>query len=398
MKKLLLSIFWLLMVLISSFSSATFTQQYYDYWYSVDWYNWWNAYNTKWTLISYNVWDYFSSNTNPVEVWPDYRNTNRIICAYFPQLSSLWSTTSILSQIKNLRGYLQWNIVNRVNNANSQYWVYNTTCVYYASWSISEVSMSQSMSLSNISSLSVTFKFFTIDDIESTFGIATDNYLWWSVIFYNWTPTTWLWWTSTLLWSTPILDLLTNQWNIKVQLSWYNNWYLTYTADNFNWIKISSNYWPCQSCWTCEDQYTSLECQTEYNLIPIENVTENYCTSNFNLISPSDCPVSWWTWDINWSSVWINNQQVVWSPNIFLNIYDKLDWSQTYVNQDMYIDVNGPEGDEEYINWIIGINTYRPTSEDFTTVFVSGLTLLFPYIVITLFVLFIRKLIRKIFK
>lgn len=145
-------------------------------------------------------------------------------------------------------------------------------------------------------------------------------------------------------------------------------------------------------------KYTSLECQLEYNLIPIESVTENYCTSNFNLISPSDCPVSWWTWDINWSSVWINNQQVVWSPNIFLNIYDKLDWSQTYVNQDMYIDVNGPEGDEEYINWIIGINTYRPTSEDFTTVFVSGLTLLFPYIVITLFVLFIRKLIRKIFK
>lgn len=144
--------------------------------------------------------------------------------------------------------------------------------------------------------------------------------------------------------------------------------------------------------------YTSMQCQTEYNLIPIENVTENYCTSNFNLISPSDCPVSWWTWDINWSSVWINNQQVVWSPNIFLNIYDKLDWSQTYVNQDMYIDVNGPEGDEEYINWIIGINTYRPTSEDFTTVFVSGLSLLFPYIVITLFVLFIRKLIRKIFK
>lgn len=189
----------------------------------------------------------------------------------------------------------------------------------------------------------------------------------------------WVWVSSNFMyWITYI--------NYNVLQSYFQSWY------------ILPSECPSSSCPTCPNQYTSLECQTEYNLIPIENVTENYCTSNFNLISPSDCPVSWWTWDINWSSVWINNQQVVWSPNIFLNIYDKLDWSQTYVNQDMYIDVNGPEGDEEYINWIIGINTYRPTSEDFTTVFVSGLTLLFPYIVITLFVLFIRKLIRKIFK
>ena len=36
---------------------------------------------------------------------------------------------------------------------------------------------------------------------------------------------------------------------------------------------------------------------------------------------------------------------------------------------------------EEYIQSIIDINSYRPTSEDFTDTFVSGLTLVMPYIV-----------------
>ena len=53
--------------------------------------------------------------------------------------------------------------------------------------------------------------------------------------------------------------------------------------------------------------------------------------------------------------------------------------------------------DEEYIQSVIDINSYRPTSSDFTDTFVSGLTLVMPYIVIVLFIVFVWKLLKKIF-
>lgn len=331
MKKLLLSIFWLLMVLKPSFSSADLT------WYSYS-FSFWPILNNPIYLSQYAWISSFSAWT----------------CRNFTSMSlNLWTNQSVTSNYIN--------------------------CIYISSnYNIDWIKLYRSSNTSSSPSW--------LNDVED---------LWFFPVWLS---------KDYLYCYLPRSDyvsyyMVCNESNNSVNFPWTTN-----GLRNISYISFEKNFFQslisdnCLSCPSCPNQYTSLECQTEYNLIPIENVTENYCTSNFNLISPSDCPVSWWTWDINWSSVWINNQQVVWSPNIFLNIYDKLDWSQTYVNQDMYIDVNGPEGDEEYINWIIGINTYRPTSEDFTTVFVSGLTLLFPYIVITLFVLFIRKLIRKIFK
>lgn len=169
-----------------------------------------------------------------------------------------------------------------------------------------------------------------------------------------------------------------------------NAYLYTYQYSSYSWAS-------CPTCPTCEDM-TSLECQTEYNLIPISDVTKNYCELNFDLIDPVNCPSSWGTGDIVRSNVYINNILYPWSSDVYLNVNERLAFDISYNTGFMYVDVYGYEADEDYINGIIEVNSYRPTSEDFTSIFVGGLVRLFPFIVIALFIAFVRKLIRKIFK
>ena len=99
----------------------------------------------------------------------------------------------------------------------------------------------------------------------------------------------------------------------------------------------------------------------------------------------------------NWSAIFLNDLQFPWKPLINISIPDYIMWDYTWTDDafELYV---GSGYDVEYIESIIGINSYRPTSEDFTDVFVSGLTLIMPYIVIVLFIVFVRKLIKRIFK
>lgn len=161
-----------------------------------------------------------------------------------------------------------------------------------------------------------------------------------------------------------------------------------------------NNPWTCPTCPSCPSQYTSLECQTEYSLIPVSEVTENYCTSNYDLISPSDCPISSWTWDISRSAIYLNNIQYAGANNIYININDILDYSTTYVDSwtSFVVDVDWYNADTDYLADILTVQQYHPDSEDFTVAFVGGLTLILPYVVVALFVVFVRKLITKIFK
>ena len=159
-------------------------------------------------------------------------------------------------------------------------------------------------------------------------------------------------------------------------------------ADAFDEIDYLS--WELASC------QNSSSCDYSWYILESE-ITTWYCETRFNMIEPSDCPNSSWSWEIMWSSFRVNNFQVMWWRNIYLYIPEWLDWSYTYVDENLQVEVEN-EGDEEYIQSVIDINSYRPTSEDFTSVFVSGLTLIMPYIVIVLFIIFIRKFIKKIFK
>lgn len=209
-------------------------------------------------------------------------------------------------------------------------------------------------------------------------------------------------WTSS---NFKVFTWITNNTLTQSECDSQYNWYILPSQCNCPTCPtIDSNYCTsnnlCPSCPSCPSQYTSLECQTEYSLIPVSDVTENYCTANFDLISPADCPISSWTWDTQWSALFLNNVQYAGASNIYVNISDLLDYSTTYIDSgsSFVLDVDWYVADTWYLNDILTVQEYHPNSEDFTTAFVSVMTLWLPYIVVALFVLFIRKLVKKIFK
>lgn len=137
------------------------------------------------------------------------------------------------------------------------------------------------------------------------------------------------------------------------------------------------NFWFCEYCYDYDAEWLLLSCASDLN----------GCTSWQNL-----------SWE-NWSALYINDIQYDSSSIIDITIPDEFDWYYTWsIESGFFVVVKGLNGDSDYIQSIIDINSYRPTSEEFTDTFVSGLSLLMPYFVIILFVVFLRKLIKKIFK
>lgn len=148
---------------------------------------------------------------------------------------------------------------------------------------------------------------------------------------------------------------------------------------------------------TCNSQYTywesftipkftSLQCQTEYSLIPISSVDQNYCTSN-NLCPSSDCPS--YSWDLTlWvSNVWINDLFHPWAYNIVMNIADEIDRDYAYTNswQNLNIDVVWYNVDYEAMQSVIDQQNYKPTQEDFNNL----IAVLWPYSKIIIFFVFL---------
>ena len=176
-------------------------------------------------------------------------------------------------------------------------------------------------------------------------------------------------------WFTNTTITLTNScdWNISVSYFWYSNSY------------------PYQN-------YTSLQCQTEYNLIPILSVDSNYCISN-NLCSSSDCPS--YTWDLTpWvSNVWINDLFHPWAFNIIMNIPEEIDWDYAYTNswQNMNIDVVWYNVDYDYINDVVDTQNYKPSSSDLSSIVSQIIPLFVPWLCIILLLYFIFRFIKKIF-
>ena len=191
-----------------------------------------------------------------------------------------------------------------------------------------------------------------------------------------------------------------NGWSSSCDYSWY------ILESSVNQEYCTSNNL-CPSCSSCDYSWYILEsnvtqnyCTNRYqNLIPESDITSSYCEVEFWLIDPVNCPSGWsWTGDVQRSALYINNVQYLWSPNIYVNVNDILDYSMTYVSWSAIIDVEGYKADTWYMADILTVQEYHPSSEDFTVAFVSFLTLWLPYVVVILFVVFVRKLIRKIFK
>lgn len=197
-------------------------------------------------------------------------------------------------------------------------------------------------------------------------------------------------------------------WNLSLYLSdgtlvhtsiWFNNtsmmcatdtWYVYNKSSTAIWLY----YYNVQELIICPSctNYTSEECQQEYSLMPINSCNSEYCWLNWL------CPEN--TGDVM-SQLYINGIEHLSAPmiNITIPMEIQRNYEYTWVNEDIFdLDIWSQQGDENYIQWIIDVNSYRPTSEDFTQTFVWWLMLIFPYIIITAVILFIWRFIRKIFK
>ena len=165
--------------------------------------------------------------------------------------------------------------------------------------------------------------------------------------------------------------------------------------------------------WNCWDTYffyfkvwqwiipnntmSSLECQTEYNLIPISSVDQNYCITN-NLCPSSECPVcpvgSWWV-----SSLYINDILHVGAPFIYMDIPQEIGWDYEYTQwgTNMIIDVEWYNVDYDKIEGIVNTQSYTPDEYDLNSIITNVMPLFVPGLVIILFIYFVFRFIKKIF-
>ena len=170
-------------------------------------------------------------------------------------------------------------------------------------------------------------------------------------------------------------------------------YYISYTCvfSGDTIIDWSNTWW-----WSCPEcpEINTWEILSWYILE--SEVDTNYCV--WNWLCPNEC-WSWtdFSWDLVFSNLYINNILHPWKSNIFVEIPDYITWDYSTDTWSFNLYV-WSWYDVDYINSIIDINSYRPDSKDFTDIFVWGLTLITPYIVICLFFFLIWKLLRRIFK
>lgn len=138
-------------------------------------------------------------------------------------------------------------------------------------------------------------------------------------------------------------------------------------------------------------EYTKMECQTEYNLIPSEEIDNNYCEYN-NL-----CQL--WTWETQWSALIIDTIQHDSASTINIDIAEELerDYTRDEENDTFNLVISGYNVDNEYIEKIIQQEKLTPTNEDVTK-YIQWLSEFIPYIFIALLLLFTIKIINRVRK
>lgn len=214
-----------------------------------------------------------------------------------------------------------------------------------------------------------------------------------------------------------------DSWYIYCFYAWYNtsSRNVVINFQDFNWTLWTVQH-TCFTPWDLSVEYifnwTQFNQLNYYKLIDYVNlsdyelksdITENYCTNKFsNLIDESDIDSSYCesnnlcssvsTWDSNWSSLYINDIQHLGSSSIFITIPEEFNWYYNYLDSWMYIDIEGYNVDYDKINDIVAIQNYKPDSDDFSNLVKNVLPTFVPWLVIILFIYFIFRFIRKIFK
>lgn len=218
----------------------------------------------------------------------------------------------------------------------------------------------------NLSTYSRNFEIITNWENVCVYWVLVD-YLW----VYDWSPQNW--WEY--LWSV-------NQWYIYCNTEDY--WVRNNYTENLTVL-----YWnkPITS---------SLDCQIEYNLIPISSVDQNYCVSNW-LCPSSNCSWNVNTWDIQWSALYINQIQHVSAPVINIDIPEEISRDYESDDEEFNLTIWGYNVDTEYIEWVINLQNSKPNQVDLNYIIQVIIPLFVPWLVVILFIYFVFRFIKKIF-
>lgn len=274
-------------------------------------------------------------------------------------------------------------IVNTTNATNIACDDFDTNSLIWDSWTINVIGQDDCYKEFNINNDNILY-LISVNSIENT---------------ENWELTIWDWYiysndnTNYNYWILTAYRSLTLDFYSENSKIYTLSWRKLTNTDFYN--IFNSWYTICQ---TCEEQYTSLECQTEYNLIPITDVTANYCKLNFDLIAPTECPNIWeWTGAVNRTARYINNQQYPWTASLKLNIADFLERQTTYNQDETIVNIIWYDADEDYIEWIIEKEQITPNNEDIEYFF-RWLANYIPLIFIWFFIILVAKIIKKAIK
>lgn len=126
---------------------------------------------------------------------------------------------------------------------------------------------------------------------------------------------------------------------------------------------------------------TELECMMDYSLVPYDSLC------SWNTVD---------TWDISWSSLYINEIQHLSSENINITIPSEISRDYTGDENNFELVINWYNVNTEYIEWIIENQNAVPSTEDFNNIITYLLPLFVPWLVLILFIYFVFRLIKKV--
>ena len=127
---------------------------------------------------------------------------------------------------------------------------------------------------------------------------------------------------------------------------------------------------------------TELECMMDYSLVPYDSVC------SWNSVD---------SWDVSWSSLYINDIQHLSSENINITIPSEISWDYTGDENNFELVISWYNVDSDYIAWIIENQNAVPSSEDFNNIITYLLPTFVPWLVFILFIYFVFRLIKKVF-
>lgn len=302
MKKILLSLLWIITLWLINFSSASFTtatQWYYTNWQNVSMSS---LYNDFWEwFLCINL--FYNANLNVFD-----SDWTQLYSSYISQDST------------QVCFYNSWNY-----SFFSVYW-WEWTYIYYIAWqsscpSVNEICPNIKLNIVNLNdSLQWTWLYLT--------NYSSQN-VWFSSIYYSW----------------------------NLQFSQFN-WSLLMTCPSADcsFFEDKLNI--------CLDDYDILwqdfdNLQDSYNAL---SWYYNSCVSELSSCLSWSSP---WTWD-NWSALYINWIQHMWRSIIDVYIADEIEWDYSFDDTEFNLYVSWYNVDTEYIDNIIRTQNYKPTSEDFT--------------------------------